>query len=94
MARVMPALAVHSGILVTTSYSTRRLTGKSREGGHPVVVLAGRDVVERLKARGLDNTAVLTKHLRDAYPMQPPRLLPPAPCKLDGADGNGDSFSS
>jgi hypothetical protein len=39
-----------------------------REDGHPVVVLAGRDVIERLKDRGLDNITAIRQHLHDAYP--------------------------
>jgi hypothetical protein len=30
--------------------------------------LAARDVIERLKARGLDTIAALRRYLRDAYP--------------------------
>jgi hypothetical protein len=33
-----------------------------------VVVLAGRDVIERLKARGLDDITAIRQHLHDAYP--------------------------
>ncbi len=56
------------GVLVTTSYLDAQAYREIREDGHPVVILAGRDVIERLKARGLDNIAVLRKHLHDAYP--------------------------
>ena len=56
------------GVLVTTSYLDAQAYREIREDGHPVVVLAGRDVIERLKARGLDNIAALGQHLHDAYP--------------------------
>ena len=56
------------GVLVTTSYLDRQAYKEIREDGHPVVVLAGRDVIERLKARGLDNITALRQHLGDAYP--------------------------
>ncbi len=56
------------GVLVTTSYLDAQAYREIPEDGHPVVVLAGRDVIERLKARGPDNIAVLRKHLHDAYP--------------------------
>jgi len=56
------------GVLVTTSYLDAQAYREIREDGHPVVILAGRDVIERLKARGLDNNAVLRKRLHDAYP--------------------------
>jgi hypothetical protein len=35
-----------------------------REDGHPVVVLAGCDLVHRLKARGLDNIRAIQHHLQ------------------------------
>ena len=56
------------GVLVTTSFLDAQAYREVREDGHPVVILAGRDVIERLKARGLDNNAVLRKRLHDAYP--------------------------
>lgn len=56
------------GVLVTTSYLDTQAYREIREDGHPVDVLAGLDVIERLKARGLDNLAVLWQHLDDAYP--------------------------
>jgi hypothetical protein len=36
--------------------------------GMPLVVLAGRDVIERLKARGLDSITAIQQHLHDTYP--------------------------
>jgi hypothetical protein len=56
------------GVLVTTSYLDRQAYKEIREDGHPVVVLAGRDVIERLKARGLDNITAIRQHLNNAYP--------------------------
>jgi hypothetical protein len=56
------------GVLVTTSYVNAQAYREIREDGHPVVILAGRDVIERLRARGLDNVASLRKYLHDAYP--------------------------
>ena len=56
------------GVLVTTSYVADQAYKEIREDGHPVVILAGRDVIERLKARGLDTTAALRGFLRDTYP--------------------------
>jgi hypothetical protein len=56
------------GVLVTTSYLDGQAYKEIREDGHPVVVLAGRDVVERLKARGLDNITAIRRYLNDAYP--------------------------
>jgi hypothetical protein len=56
------------GVLVTTSYLDGQAYKEIRDDGHPVVVLAGRDVIERLKVRGLDNITALRQHLNDAYP--------------------------
>ena len=56
------------GVLVTTSHLDAQAYREIREDGHPVVVLAGRDVIERLKARGLDNITAIQQHLNDAYP--------------------------
>ena len=56
------------GVLVTTSYLDAQAYKEIREDGHPVVVLAGRDVIERLKARGLDNITAIRQHLNNTYP--------------------------
>lgn len=56
------------GVLVTTSYLHAQAYKEIREDGHPVVILAGRDVIERLKARGLDNITAIRQHLNDIYP--------------------------
>lgn len=56
------------GVLVTTSHLDAQAYREIREDGHPVIVLAGRDLVDRLKARGLDNVATIQRHLRESYP--------------------------
>jgi hypothetical protein len=56
------------GVLVTTSHLDAQAYREIREDGHPVVVLAGRDLVDKLKARGLDNFAAVQRHLQEAYP--------------------------
>jgi len=56
------------GVLLTTSHLDAQAYGEIREDGHPVVVLAGRDIADMLKARGLDNLAALQRHLEDVYP--------------------------
>jgi hypothetical protein len=63
------------GVLVTTSYLDGQAYREIREDGHPEVVLAARDVIERLKARGLDNIGVLRQHLHDAYPPHEQRAV-------------------
>jgi hypothetical protein len=66
------------GVQVTTSYLDAQAYREIREDGHPVVVLAGRDVIERLKARGLDSITAIRQHLHDAYPSARVRATAPA----------------
>lgn len=56
------------GVLVTTSYVHDQAYREIREDGHPVVILAGRDVVELLKSRGLNTVQAVRKHLQEEYP--------------------------
>ena len=58
------------GVLITTSHLDRQAYREIREDGHPVVVLAGCDVVQRLKDRGLDTVAAVEHHLQGVYPQQ------------------------
>ena len=54
------------GVLVTTSYVHDQAYREIREDGHPVVIIAGRDLVDLLKGRGFDTVTAL---LRSSYPM-------------------------
>ena len=54
------------GVLVTTSYVHDQAYREIREDGHPVVIIAGRDLVDLLKGRDFDT---VTAHLRSSYPM-------------------------
>ena len=56
------------GVLVTTSHVDAQAYREIRDDGHPVVILAGRDVVEMLKRGGFDGVATLRKHLLEKYP--------------------------
>src|ERR1035438_1575933 len=56
------------GVLVTTSHLDNQAYKEIREDGHPVVVLAGRDITDILKKSGLDTTAGLRRHLQEKYP--------------------------
>jgi hypothetical protein len=56
------------GVLVTTSHVDAQAYREIRDDGHPVVILAGRDVVEMLKRSGLDTVAALRKYLFEKYP--------------------------
>jgi hypothetical protein len=56
------------GVLVTTSHVDAQAYREIRDDGHPVVILAGRDVVDMLKRSGFDNEETLGKHLMEKYP--------------------------
>ena len=56
------------GVLVTTSYVHSQAYQEIREDGHPVIILAGRDIAEILQAQGLDTTAALRQYLHLKYP--------------------------
>ena len=56
------------GVLVTTSHLDSQAYKEIREDGHPVIVLAGRDIIDILKKSGLDTTTALRRHLHDNYP--------------------------
>jgi hypothetical protein len=58
------------GVLVTTSHVDAQAYREIREDGHPVVILAGRDVVEMLKGSGLDTVTALRRHLCEKYPQR------------------------
>jgi hypothetical protein len=57
------------GVLVTTSFVNEQAYREIRGDGHPVVIIAGRDVVDMLKVRGLDSLEVLHAHLRSTHPV-------------------------
>ncbi len=57
------------GVLVTTSHVDAQAYKEIREDGHPVVILAGRDIVEMLKRSGFETSASLRKHLQEKYPL-------------------------
>jgi hypothetical protein len=55
-------------VLVTTSHLDSQAYTEIREDGHPVVVLAGRDIVDILKTQGLNTPGQLRQYLADKYP--------------------------
>jgi len=57
------------GVFVTTSFVRKQAYEEIRADGHPVVILAGRDIVDILKGRGLDSVASLHHHLLETYPL-------------------------
>jgi hypothetical protein len=56
------------GVLVTTSYVHGQAYQEIREDGHPVVILAGRDLVNILKARGFNTIDAIRRYLSERYP--------------------------
>jgi hypothetical protein len=58
------------GVLVTTSHLDAQAYREIREDGHPVVVLAGRDVVDILKSGGMDSPAALRRYLDENHPFR------------------------
>jgi len=62
------------GVLVTTSYVHEQAYQEVREDGHPVVILAGRDLVHILKGVGLTTSAALSNWLLEKYPQDTPAL--------------------
>ena len=56
------------GVLVTTSHLDKQAYREIREDGHPVVVLAGRDIADILKKSGLDTTTGLRHYLQENHP--------------------------
>src|SRR5262249_32654333 len=56
------------GVLVTTSHLDAQAYREIREDGHPVVVIAGRDIVDILKSSELDNPLAVQRHLDERYP--------------------------
>jgi hypothetical protein len=56
------------GVLVTTSYVHAQAYQEIREDGHPVVILAGRDVVDILKKSGHDTVNAISRFLNESYP--------------------------
>ena len=57
------------GILVTTSYVDRQAYQELRADRHPIVVIAGADIVRLLRKRGYDSAQAVAKWLRDEYPV-------------------------
>ena len=73
------------GVLVTTSYLHEQAYQEMKADGHPIVVIAARDIVEILRANGYGDVASVTGWLTREFPpvepfveMAPPYDLMPA----------------
>lgn len=56
------------GVFVTTSYLARQAYGELREDQHPVVVIAGGDIVRLLRERGFGTRTQVERWLREEFP--------------------------
>jgi hypothetical protein len=57
------------GIFVTTSYIAEQAYSEIREDKHPVVVIAGRDIVRILKEAGIETPEKLAEWLKTRFPL-------------------------
>jgi hypothetical protein len=63
------------GILVTTSFVSDQAYKEIREDQHPIVVLAGTDIVSILKQSGISTIPVLTNWLKSNFPVMQTQSL-------------------
>ncbi len=73
------------GVLVTTSYLHEQAYQELKADGHPIVVIAARDIVEILRSKGYGDVAAVRSWLEREFPrettfvdMAPPYVLLPA----------------
>lgn len=67
------------GAMITTSYVHEQAYREIREDGHPIVVFAGQDIVNTLRAAGIGSPAALRLWLEQEFgldPRQSPALNP------------------
>lgn len=60
------------GVLVTTSYVAQQAYQEIREDQHPIIILAGRDIVHLLMSNGLGNPHDLAHYLQVTFPFDNP----------------------
>jgi len=56
------------GVIVTTSYLNSQAYREVKEDGHPVVIIAGRDIVEILAKAGFNSTSEVSHWLKSNFP--------------------------
>jgi len=57
------------GVIITTSWLHDQAYKEIVEDGHPVMILAGRDIVELLRETGLQDSNALTTWLNMSFPL-------------------------
>jgi hypothetical protein len=60
------------GVLVTTSYLNQQAYEEFKSDGHPIVVIAARDIVEILKANGYGDADDVKAWLERKFPLDAP----------------------
>ncbi|MEU7646802.1 restriction endonuclease [Streptomyces huasconensis] len=56
------------GVLVTTSYFQKQVQEEVHEDGHPIVLVAGRDIVDALRQDGRTTVAAVRQWLDQSFP--------------------------
>lgn len=56
------------GVLVTTSYVNQQAYREIRDDGHPVVIVAGRDIVDILRSVGITTKEAAARWLSEKFP--------------------------
>ncbi|HCE9574637.1 TPA: restriction endonuclease [Pseudomonas aeruginosa] len=60
------------GVLVTTSWVHEQAYNEIVEDGHPVMILAGKDIIDLLKEAGLKSEEALRQWLESSFPLSKP----------------------
>ncbi|MFG3363040.1 restriction endonuclease [Streptomyces griseofuscus] len=56
------------GVLVTTSYFNRQVQEEVHEDGHPIVLVAGRDIIDALRQNGRTTVDAVSQWLEQGFP--------------------------
>jgi hypothetical protein len=65
----MPGRIRQFGVIVTTSWLHDQAYKEIVEDGHPVMILAGKDLVELLRETGLQDSAAVLTWLKTSFPL-------------------------
>ena len=65
------------GVLVTTSYLNQQAYEEFKSDGHPIVVIAARDIVDILKANGYGSADDVRTWLEHEFPLATPHVERP-----------------
>jgi Restriction endonuclease len=70
------------GVLVTTSYLHEQAYQELKADGHPIVVIAARDIVEILRAKGYGDVPAVRAWLEREFPQRPVEVVSAPPYDL------------